>query len=159
MFQHQMLQEEIWLESSWGSLKCGFPVQTPQSSQLFDPAWRVKWCLTKLFYLLSYLKVKACTKWCLCGSVVPGAPGHEHIRKPLHQGPMAFPTLIRTESGTTGIFVCKEGDYNNLKGTQSEIKTFSFLRFSYSATSRGIKVHYHSPPQRSTSQLTMWEKL
>lgn len=81
---------------------------------LFYPAWSAKWCLTNLFYLLSYLKVKACTKWCLCGSLVPGAPGHEHIRKPLHQRPMAFPTLIRTEtraeSGTTGSFVCKTGD-------------------------------------------------
>lgn len=30
-------------------------------------------------------------------TVMPGAPGHEHIRKPLYQGPMAFPTVIRTE--------------------------------------------------------------
>lgn len=65
---------------------------------LFYPTWSAKWCLTKLFHLLWYLKVKVCTKWCLCGSVVPGAPGHEHIRKPLHQRPMAFQTVIRTET-------------------------------------------------------------
>lgn len=54
--------------------------------------------LQNYFIYFWYLKVKVCTKWCLCGSVVPGAPGHEHIRKPLHQRSMAFQTVIRTET-------------------------------------------------------------
>lgn len=64
-------------------------------------------------------------------TVMPGAPGHEDIRKPLYQGPMAFPTGIWTESGTTGTFVCKKGDESPLKGTRSEAKSSSFWSSGY----------------------------
>lgn len=64
-------------------------------------------------------------------TVMPGAPGHEHIRKPLYQGPMAFPTVIWTGSGTTGTSVCKKGDQNPPKWTRSETKSSSFWSFGY----------------------------
>lgn len=63
-------------------------------------------------------------------TVMPGAPGHEDIRKPLHQGPMAFPTLIWTGSGTTGTLVCKKGHRAPPKGSE-KTKSSSFWSFGY----------------------------